>query len=209
MSLVRLLAPAAFGLAVELPWGCGGRSTVGDSGTAAAGHCPAARFVDAGRGGGGAAGRNESDANAEAGGEGDGGDGGALGGLPPGGGASGAREAGGGGGGCATCAGGQGAEPGLEAGADGAGVLSCVACSVSYCSTELADCVGSQGCTEGLWCAATSCLTSADLGCLLGCFADPIAGLQALSLWTCLDDSCGADCLAGLTLQMGAGDSQP
>ena len=97
--------------------------------------------------------------------------------------------------------GGTGGRGGRATGGVGGGdIRDCLTCAMGFCSTEFTDCLTSTACTDGLWCAVTTCTDSTDAVCLLGCFEDPAGALEALALVSCVTDNCGADCLAGLAL---------
>jgi hypothetical protein len=71
----------------------------------------------------------------------------------------------------------------------------CVACGRANCASSIDACKSQMRCIGGLGCLAQSCGNNADLNCATMCFGDTAPALAALSMFACLVNQCGPQCV--------------
>lgn len=104
---------------------------------------------------------------------------------------------------------------------EGGPIGECVGCLQQQCGEEINACYNDPTCVEGIQCTITDCLVGGggggaggsggggggiDFMCVLGCFDNDIgSAMTAISMFTCITESCGDEC--GLSGAGGAGGS--
>jgi hypothetical protein len=100
-------------------------------------------------------------------------------------------------------------------------VFNCPSCLQDQCGTDINDCYNDPTCWQGIQCAVTDCLAGGgggaggsgggggqiDFACVLGCFNNDMgSAMTALTMFTCITQSCGEACgLGGFAGGGGAG----
>lgn len=96
-------------------------------------------------------------------------------------------------------------------GFDGGPIVNCGSCVVQSCGTQLLTCIESTTCRTALQCVVTTCLSGGtpDITCIGTCAgSDPTTLADLIGAFTCIIETCGAQCtsvLGGLTGGGGAG----
>lgn len=85
--------------------------------------------------------------------------------------------------------------------------LECVQCIQEKCGDKVSECLSDSVCVKGIQCSITKCMSggSPDVTCMLECFdGDYMAVLKALSVLTCVSQTCGESCMSLLNGLVGA-----